>query len=91
MNMVRIRHLVLDVLKPHHPDVVEFGCLLAELGSLQVRISVIEIDARTETVRVDVAGDEIDFASLREAIEGFGASLHSIDEIAVHGTDSVTD
>ena len=85
--MVRIRHLVLDVLKPHHPDVVEFGCLLAGLGGLQVRVSVIELDARTETVRVEVSGDAIDFASVRGAIEGFGASLHSIDEIAVQGAD----
>jgi hypothetical protein len=88
--MVRIQHLVLDVLKPHHPDVVEFGCRLAGLG-LQVRVSVIELDERTETLRVEVSGNAIDFASLREAIEGFGASLHSIDEIAVDGTNDGTD
>ena len=53
--MARIRRLVLDVLKPHHPDVVEFGCLLAEQGGLRVRVSVLEVDERTETVRVEVA------------------------------------
>jgi len=89
--MVRIQNLVLDVLKPHHPDVVEFGCMLADSGGLSVRVSVVEIDARTETVRVEVSGEAIDFAGLREAIEGFGASLHSIDEIRCHGADDVTD
>jgi hypothetical protein len=89
--MVRIRRLVLDVLKPHHPDVVEFGCLLAQRNSLRVRVNVLEVDERTETLRVEVAGRDIDFAGLREAIEGFGASLHSIDEIAVEGADDATD
>ena len=90
-TMARIRRLVLDVLKPHHPDVVEFAALLAGHGGLRVRVNVMEVDERTETVRVEVSGAEVDFAGLRQVIEGFGASLHSIDEVAVDGADDVTD
>ena len=81
--MARIRRLVLDVLKPHHPDVVELGRALADQGALRVRVTVLEMDARTETVQIEIVGDDIDFAKLRGAVEGFGASLHSIDEIEV--------
>jgi len=81
--MAKIRRLVLDVLKPHQPDVVELGRVLAGQGRLRVSVSVLEVDARTKTVQIQVLGDDIDFEKLRWALEGFGASLHSIDEIEV--------
>ena len=86
--MTRVRRLVLDVLKPHQPNIVELGKLLAAEGELRVSVSVLEVDARTETVQIEVLGDDIDFEGLREAVEGFGASLHSVDEIEV---DNVAD
>lgn len=83
--MTRIRRLVLDVLKPHHPSVLELGRLLAGQGDLQVRLTVAEMDDKTETLQIEISGEDIDFERLREAIDGFGASLHSIDEVEVEG------
>lgn len=83
--MTRIRRLVLDVLKAHQPSVLELGRLLAEQDGLKVKLTVLEIDEKTETLQIEITGDDIDFQRVRDAIDGFGASLHSIDEVEVEG------
>jgi hypothetical protein len=83
--MVLLKRLVLDILKPHHPNVLDFGRLLAEQGESQVRLAVLEMDDKTETLQVIVEGPDIDFDRLQAAITEFGASLHSIDEVEVVG------
>lgn len=79
--MARVRRLPLDVLKPHQPDVLELARLLANQGEQAVKITVAEMDEQTETLRVEISGDDIE--QLRAVIERFGASLHSIDEVMV--------
>ena len=81
--MTRVRRLVLDVLKPHHPSVLELGKLLAGQAGLQVKLTVLEMDDKTETLQIEITGADIDFDRLHDAINAFGASLHSIDEVEV--------
>jgi hypothetical protein len=84
-GMTRVRRLVLDVLKAHKPSVLEFGELLAGQHGLYAKLTVLEIDEKTETLRIEITGEDIDFQRIRDAIDGFGASLHSIDEVEVEG------
>lgn len=77
----RIKRLVLDVLKPHQPNLLEFTRLLAEQGHHRVTATVAEMDEKTETLRVVVEGDSVDLERIRAAIVDSGASLHSIDEV----------
>jgi hypothetical protein len=81
--MTRIRRLLLDVLKPRQPGVVELGSVLAAQGELQVKVIVAELDDRTETLQIEITGSDIDFERVCEAINEFGASLHSVDEVEV--------
>lgn len=81
--MIRLRRLVLDILKPHEPNVLEFSTLLAEQENLRVTLTVLEMDDKTETLKVVIEGPDIDFERIRNEISGFGASLHSIDEVEV--------
>lgn len=83
--MVRVKRLVLDVLKPHHPNVLEFSRLLAEQGELSVELTVLEMDDQTETLQVVIEGPDIDFDRIQAAIADSGASLHSIDGVEVEG------
>ena len=85
--MTRIRRLVLDVLKPHQPSVLELGRLLAEQDELRVKLTVVEIDDKTETLQIELTGTDIDFDRVQEAIRQLGASLHSIDEVEVENRD----
>ena len=79
--MVRVKRLVLDVLKPHLPNLLDFATLLAEQGGLCVKLKVVEMDEQTETLQVVLEGPAIDFEHVQATIADSGASLHSIDEV----------
>jgi len=84
--MASVQRLVLDVLKPHQPNALEFARTIAGLGEgYRVDIHVIEVDDKTETLRVAIEGDRLDFELISKAINENGASLHSIDEVSVVG------
>jgi len=84
--MVLVKRLVLDVLKPHQPNVLEFSQALAKAGGdYRVCITVLEVDEQTETLKVVVEGDAIDFDAVQSGISDLGGSLHSIDEVEVQG------
>ncbi len=85
--MPRVRRLVLDVLKPHQPNVLEFARAIAALGpGYHVEIRVVEVDEQTETLQVFIESDALDFERIEEVIDENGASLHSIDEVSVTGS-----
>ena len=84
--MASVQRLILDVLKPHQPNALEFARAIAVLGDgYQVDIRVLEVDEHTETLQVAIEGDRLDFELISRAISENGASLHSIDEVSVVG------
>lgn len=86
--MSRIRKLVLDVLKPHQPNALEFSTTLADLGpDYRVKLTVLEVDEKTETISLQIEGGNIHFDTISEAIKRLGASVHSIDEVEVEGEE----
>ncbi|HEY9135092.1 MAG TPA: DUF211 domain-containing protein [Pseudomonadales bacterium] len=88
--MTAIRRLVLDVLKPHQPNAVEFATKLAEAASdYKVKLTVATVDEKTETVELTITGQEINFAGITSVIEQMGASVHSIDEVEVDGSGTL--
>ncbi len=83
--MVSVKRLVLDVLKPHHPNALEFARILAGVGkNYHVTVTVSEVDEKTETLQVIIEGPAIDFDAIQDAISDQGGSLHSVDEVEVH-------
>ena len=87
--MASIRKLVLDVLKPHQPNALEFATTLAEQkDDYQVRLTVTEVDEKTESTILVITGQDIEFQAIEEAIKRMGASVHSIDEVVVFGAES---
>ena len=82
--MPKIKHLVLDVLKPHEPNLPEFASILAELkGVTKVDVNLIEMDDKTESLKVVLEGTEINFDELKQHIDGIGAVIHSVDQVIV--------
>jgi len=82
--MVLVKQLVLDVLKPHQPNALEFSQAIAKAGGdYRVCTTVLEVDEKTETLQVVVEGDAIDFDAIQSEISNLGGSLHSIDEVEV--------
>ena len=84
--MTKTRRLVLDVLKPHQPNALDFSSTLADLGAdYRVTLTVTEVDKKTESTIVTIEGADINFENIKTAIEKMGASVHSIDEVEVNG------
>jgi hypothetical protein len=78
-----IRRLVLDVLKPHKPSVVEVSETLSHLEGVEgVNVIIYEIDQQVENAKIIIAGSSIDFESIKKKLEEMGATIHSVDEVA---------
>jgi hypothetical protein len=78
-----IRRLVLDVLKPHKPSVVELSEVLSNLEGVEgVNIIIYEIDQQVENAKVIIAGLSISFEAIKKKLEEMGATIHSVDEVA---------
>ena len=82
--MVRVKRMVLDILKPHQPNALEFSQAIANVGAdYHVHLIVIEVDKSTETIQIELEASEIDFEAVQSAITSMSGSLHSIDEVEV--------
>ncbi|NVK43163.1 MAG: DUF211 domain-containing protein [Oceanospirillaceae bacterium] len=91
--MALLTRVLLDVLKPHDPSVLDLARALSDVGGYRVRVRVLEMDKNTETLEIEIAADAIDFPAVVQVIADLGASLHSIDEVDVEGasSDAATD
>jgi hypothetical protein len=89
--MAALKRLVLDVLKPHEPPLVDFTDRIAETESVAaVTASLIELDQEVQNVKLTVEGDPIDLDSVEGTVDTLGATIHSVDEVAC-GEYAVTD
>ncbi len=88
--MAAVKKLVLDVLKPHRPNALDFSQAVAEVGSdYRVSLSVIEVDENTETILLEIEGANIDFETIHSTITEMGGSLHSIDKVEVESSPEI--
>ena len=86
--MSMLKRIVLDVLKPRHPNALDFAGAIADGtgGCCRIRVTVIEVDEKTESTVVAIEGDDIPYQEIVEVITRLGASVHSIDEVEVGGS-----
>ncbi|MDO7597954.1 MAG: DUF211 domain-containing protein [Pseudomonadota bacterium] len=88
--MVSVTRMVLDVLKPHQPNALDFSQAIAEVDSdYYVHLTVLEVDESTETVEIVLEAKNIDFDAVQLAISDMGGSVHSIDEVEVHNDSDI--
>jgi len=80
----KIVHVVLDVLKPHQPALPEFAMYIGELrGVTKVDVSLVEMDEKTESLKVIIFGSNVDYDELRDHMAKQGAAIHSVDQVVV--------
>jgi len=82
--MSSLKRVVLDVLKPHLPNALDFANAIADRNSgCRVTVTVTAVDEKTESTVVAVEGENIPFEDISATIISLGASVHSIDEVEV--------
>jgi hypothetical protein len=80
--MGHVRRLVLDVLKPHDPSILDLAQLLSELAGVEaVNISIYEIDRKVENAKITLEGTDIHYDEVRQVIVDNGGAIHSLDEV----------
>ena len=88
--MIFVKKVVLDVLKPHQPNALDFSKAITAIGDdYWVRVTVLEVDEQTETLQLEVRSSAIDFELIRETVTEQGGSVHSIDEVVVQNEGEV--
>ena len=84
MSEPKIKNLVLDVLKPHSPPMPDFASFLTELDGIErVDITLVEMDEKTESLKVELSGISINYEALKEHVGKQGAVIHSVDQVTV--------
>lgn len=80
--MAKIRRMVLDIMKPHEPSVIEYSSELANLDGIDgVNLSMVEMDDEVENIKATLEGDNINYGKVEEIIDRLGGSIHSIDKV----------
>jgi len=78
-----IKRLVLDVLKPHHPSIIELSARLSTLDGVSgVNLTLDEVDQETESIKITIEGNAIDFDMVQQTIAESGAVIHSVDSVS---------
>lgn len=80
--MSKIRRMVLDIMKPHEPSIIDFATEISELEGVEgSNASVIEIDRAVENIKITIEGSHVQFEEVKEVIQELGGSVHSVDQI----------
>ena len=80
--MSDIKRLVLDVLKPHNPSIIDISKKLADLKGISgVNCTLDEVDQETESIKITMEGHAIDFEAVKATIIEVGAVIHSVDNV----------
>lgn len=81
-----VRRLVLDVLKLYDSSIVSFAIALEQIeGVAAVNCTLLEIDAKTENLKVVLEGSNLNFDRINAQINDLHGSVHSVDQV-VSGT-----
>ena len=81
--MTNIKRIILDVLKPHNPSIIEVAERLGKLDGISgVNISLEEVDAETDSIKITIEGVNINYETVKKVISECGASIHSIDGVS---------
>ena len=81
--MSNIKRIILDVLKPHQPSILEVADRLGNLEGISgVNISLEEVDADTDSIKITIEGNNINYEAVKKEISECGASIHSIDGVS---------
>lgn len=81
--MSSIKRIILDVLKPHKPSILEIADRLGDLEGISgVNISLEEVDTDTDSVKITIEGNNINYENVKAVITECGAVIHSIDGVS---------
>lgn len=83
-----IKMMTLDVLKPQEPGVDTYAEEIAGMKHIDtIKIKLMEIDTKTETVKIIVEGSGLNLEPIENKIKELGGTVHSVDEVIASEKD----
>ncbi|MBS3165145.1 DUF211 domain-containing protein [Candidatus Woesearchaeota archaeon] len=80
--MGQTRLIVLDVLKPHSPSILELAERLTTLpGVGGVDITIFEMDRKVENAKITLQGEDLQYEEILRVIMDAGGTVHSVDKV----------
>ena len=80
-----IRRLVLDILKPFDPELHIVATEIinrCKIGKdISVNLTVYEVDKLTQTVKIIIEGEHLDFDEIQEILNSMNCIIHSLDQV----------
>ena len=84
---VAVKRLLLDSFKPRELSIIELSKALGSVEGVEgVDIVVIEVNSKTETIKVTIKGPHINYNAVLKVMEKHGVSIKGVDEISVTKT-----
>lgn len=81
---VNIVRLMIDSLIPREMSVIELSKALCQAeGVSDVALSVTDVNAKTETIRLVISGHNIDYDAVSKIMSEHAAAIRGIDEVDV--------
>ena len=81
--MAPVRRLVVDVLKPHDPPILEFARRVGDVKGVDgVNASLVELDNEVQNVKLTFEGEALTFEAIEATVERLGGTVHSVDQVA---------
>ena len=80
-----VRRLVLDILKPFDPELhivateIINRCKIGQ--DISVNLTVYEVDKLTQTIKVIIEGEHLDFDEIQEILNSMNCIIHSLDQV----------
>ncbi len=82
-KLSEIKRLILDVLKPHNPSIVEVSRQLSDLSGVSgVNCELEEVDKETDSIKITIEGTDIGYQDVERTLESMGAVIHSVDGVS---------
>jgi len=82
--VVHIRRLLVDALKPRETSLVELSKAICSVdGVEECDLSVTDVDANTETVKLTVRGPDIRYEDVVKILDEYSISIKGVDEVSV--------
>ena len=82
-KLTSIKRVILDVLKPHQPSIIDVAKIISGIEGISgVNISLEEVDAQTDSVKITIEGTDIDYNKVKDKLAECDAVIHSIDGVS---------
>lgn len=81
--MHQVTLMVLDVLKPHEPSILDMSKKLGTVAGISgVDITIMSVDRKVETAKITIEGSGFSYDKILRIINDYGATVKSIDRVA---------